>query len=65
MARPALCVIEDKRDDFGEGWTQALSEMVASSPLGAQVCYGTVTTGAIWQFSRSLAGAWEREELLN
>jgi hypothetical protein len=52
MARPALCVIEAKRDDFDEGWTQALSEMVASSLLGAQVCYGIVTTGAIWQFGK-------------
>jgi len=52
MARPSLCVIEAKRDDFDEGWTQALSEMVASSLLGAHICYGIVTTGAIWQFGK-------------
>lgn len=52
MARPALCVIEAKRDDFDEGWAQALSEMVASSLLGAQICYGVVTTGALWQFGK-------------
>lgn len=52
MARPALCVIEAKKDDFDGGWTQAWSEMVASSLLGASVCYGIVTTGAIWQFGK-------------
>ncbi len=52
MARPSLCVIEAKRDDFAQGWTQALSEMVASSLLGASICYGIVTTGAIWQFGK-------------
>lgn len=52
MARPVLCVIEAKRDDFDAGWTQALSEMVASSLLGADICYAIVTTGAIWQFGK-------------
>jgi hypothetical protein len=52
MARPSLCVIEAKRDDFEQGWAQALSEMVASSLLGASICYGIVTTGAIWQFGK-------------
>ncbi len=52
MAQPALCVIEAKKDDFENGWTQALAEMVASNLLGAQLCYGIVTTGAIWQFGK-------------
>ena len=52
MARPSLCVIEAKRDDFYEWWAQASSEMVASSLLGAHICYGIVTTGAIWQFGK-------------
>jgi formylmethanofuran dehydrogenase subunit B len=26
--------------------------MVASSLLGAKICYGIVTTGAIWQFGK-------------
>ncbi|MCK5522148.1 MAG: hypothetical protein KAI83_03350 [Thiomargarita sp.] len=52
MARPSLCIIEAKRDDFDQGWAQALSEMVASSLLGASICYGIVTTGAIWQFGK-------------
>jgi len=52
MAQPALCVIEAKRDNFDEGWTQALAEMLASSLLGAKLCYAVVTTGAIWQFGK-------------
>jgi hypothetical protein len=52
MAKPSLCVIEAKKDNFSEGWTQALAEMVASSILGAATCYGIVTTGDIWQFGK-------------
>ncbi len=52
MARPSLCVIEAKRDDFEEGWAQALAEMVASSSLGAGLCYAVVTTGKIWEFGK-------------
>jgi len=52
MARPSLCVIEAKQDNFDEGWTQALAEMVASSLLGATICYGIVSTGEFWQFGK-------------
>ncbi len=52
MARPSLCVIEAKRDDFAQGWAQALAEMVASSLLGAQLCYAVVTTGKSWEFGK-------------
>ena len=52
MARPSLCVIEAKRDDFEEGWAQALAEMVASSLLDAKLCYGVVTTGKTWEFGK-------------
>jgi hypothetical protein len=52
MARPSLCVIEAKRDDFDGGWAQALAEMVASSLLDASLCYGVVTTGKTWEFGK-------------
>ena len=52
MAKPALCVIEAKKADFDEGWAQALAEMVASSLLGTNKCYGIVSTGEIWQFGK-------------
>jgi hypothetical protein len=52
MARPALCVIEAKKDNFDEGWTQALAEMVASFLLGATTSYSIVTTGVLWQFGK-------------
>ncbi|MCI5193471.1 MAG: hypothetical protein D3915_10155 [Candidatus Electrothrix sp. AU1_5] len=52
MARPSLCIIEAKRDNFDEGWTQALAEMVASSLTGASLCYGVVTTGKTWEFGK-------------
>jgi hypothetical protein len=52
MVNPALCVIEAKKDNFDEGWTQALAEMVASSLLEAKTCYAVVTTGTVWQFAK-------------
>ena len=52
MATPSLCIIEAKKENFDDGWTQALAEMVASSLLGAKTCYAMVTTGAIWQFGK-------------
>ncbi len=51
MAVPPLCVIEAKKQDWDEGWTQALAEMVAASLKGAEKCYSVVTTGKIWQFA--------------
>ncbi|MDM8524287.1 hypothetical protein QUF80_13035 [Desulfococcaceae bacterium HSG8] len=50
MAIPPLCVIEAKKQNWDDGWTQALAEMVAASFKGAEKCYSAVTTGKIWQF---------------
>ena len=52
MAIPPICVIEAKQDKFDEGWTQALAEMVASSKIGSNICYGIVTTGKAWEFGK-------------
>ncbi|MCK4492851.1 MAG: hypothetical protein KAU26_02250 [Methylococcales bacterium] len=50
MAIPPVCIIEAKKDNFDQGWTQALAEMVAASSQGQKNCYGIVTTGNIWEF---------------
>jgi len=50
MDIPPLCVIEAKKDDFDEGWTQALAEMIAASKQDQKTCYGIVTTGKTWEF---------------
>ena len=50
MDIPPICIIEAKRDNFDEGWTQALAEMVAASLQGKTSCYGIVTTGNTWEF---------------
>uniref|UniRef100_UPI0040576FEA hypothetical protein n=1 Tax=Candidatus Electrothrix sp. TaxID=2170559 RepID=UPI0040576FEA len=52
MGVPPLCIVEAKKDNFEEGWTQALAEMVAASLQGADVCYGVVTTGNTWAFGK-------------
>jgi len=52
MKIPSLCVIEAKKENFDDGWTQALAEMVASASLTSNICYGIVTTGNFWQFGK-------------
>jgi len=50
MDVPPLCVIEAKKDDFEEGWIQALAEMVAASLQGRKICCSVVTMGNTWEF---------------
>ena len=52
MEIPLLCIIEAKKDNFEEGWTQALAEMVAASLQGGKICLGVVTTGNTWDFGK-------------
>jgi hypothetical protein len=52
MGLPPLCIIEAKKDNFEEGWTQALAEMVAASLQGSKMCLSVVTTGNTWEFGR-------------
>ncbi|MCI5121606.1 MAG: hypothetical protein D3908_10535 [Candidatus Electrothrix sp. AUS4] len=52
MGIPPLCIVEAKKDNFEEGWTQALAEMVAASLQGSKECYGIVTTGNTWAFGK-------------
>ena len=61
MGIPPLCIIEAKKDNFEEGWTQALAEMVAASFQGANACYGIVTTGKIWEFVKLEQGMFTRD----
>ncbi len=55
METPLLCVAEAKKDDFEQGQTQCVAEMVAcrwnnlQSNLFAPV-YGIVSNGSGWQF---------------
>jgi len=53
--RPIVCVAEAKKENFNEGWAQALSEMIAVqrfNQLPDQDVYGIVTTGLFWQFGK-------------
>ncbi|MCI5134442.1 MAG: hypothetical protein D3920_05070 [Candidatus Electrothrix sp. AW2] len=61
MGVPPLCIVEAKKDNFEQGWTQALAEMVAASLQGADICYGVVTTGKIWEFGKLEKGMFTRD----
>jgi len=52
--RPVICVAEAKKENFNEGWAQALSEMIAAQRFNQDALlevFGIVTTGSIWQFA--------------
>ena len=55
FTRPVICVAEAKRDNFNEGWAQALAEMVAAQRFNQDdniEIFGLVTTGNFWQFGK-------------
>jgi hypothetical protein len=55
FTQPIVCVAEAKKENFNEGWAQALSEMIAVQRFNQtpdQDIYGIVTTGLFWQFGK-------------
>ncbi len=54
FTKPVICVAEAKKENFNEGWAQALSEMIAAQNFNqddSMEVFGIVTTGSIWQFA--------------
>ncbi|MBE9563562.1 MAG: hypothetical protein IMF12_11945 [Proteobacteria bacterium] len=54
FTQPVICVAEAKKENFNEGWAQALSEMIAAQRFNQDEkleIFGIVTTGSIWQFA--------------
>lgn len=55
FTRPVICIAEAKKENFNEGWAQALAEMIAAQRFNQtpeQDIYGIVTTGLFWQFGK-------------
>lgn len=55
FTQPVICVAEAKKENFNEGWAQALSEMIAAQRFNQNegLClFGVVSTGSIWQFAQ-------------
>ncbi|MEY4769243.1 MAG: hypothetical protein RL637_1882 [Pseudomonadota bacterium] len=55
FSHPVICVAEAKKENFNEGWAQALAEMIAAQRFNQtpkQDIYGIVTTGLFWQFGK-------------
>ncbi len=54
-SHPVICIAEVKKENFEEGWTQALCEMIAAQRLNnnsQKPIYGIATSGEIWKFSK-------------
>jgi len=64
--KPFLIIVEAKRDNFEEGWSQCIAEMIAAqkinnnSDLTASV-FGIVSTGVIWEFGMLNANNFIKE----
>ena len=54
LGKPLLLMTEAKKNDFDEGWAQALAEMIAAQKLNENdlTIYGIVTDGQVWQFGK-------------
>ncbi|MCB1191043.1 MAG: hypothetical protein H7A23_10575 [Leptospiraceae bacterium] len=54
---PIICIAEVKKDNFDEGWTQALCEMIAAQRFNnnpQKTIYGIATSGEVWKFGKLL-----------
>lgn len=52
---PVVCIAEVKKENFDEGWTQALCEMIAAQRFNndtTKPIYGIATGGHLWQFGK-------------
>lgn len=55
FGKPVICVSEAKRENFNEGWAQALAEMIAAQRFNDDESFelfGIVTAGNFWQFGK-------------
>ena len=55
FTNPVVCVAEVKKENFDEGWTQALCEMIAAQKFNNNTqkpIYGIATGGEIWKFGK-------------
>ncbi|MCB1189212.1 MAG: hypothetical protein H7A23_03940 [Leptospiraceae bacterium] len=52
---PIVCIAEVKKENFEEGWTQVLCEMIAAQRFNNkpnETIYGIATSGSMWQFGK-------------
>jgi hypothetical protein len=55
FTNPIICIAEVKKENFDEGWTQALCEMIAAQRFNnntQKTIYGITTSGSLWQFGK-------------
>ncbi len=53
--KPYLVIVEAKKDNFEQGWSQCLAEMIAAKKFNEQlevVVFGLVSNGDRWQFGK-------------
>jgi hypothetical protein len=55
FTNPIVCIAEVKKENFDEGWTQALCEMIAAQRFNNNTqkpIYGIATSGEFWKFGK-------------
>jgi len=63
LEKPFLIIVEAKKDDFEEGWSQCISEMIAAQKINqtSTPIFGIVSTGMIWKFGILNANNFTKE----
>ncbi len=53
--KPYLIIVEAKKDNFEQAWSQCLAEMIAAQKLNAElavIVFGIVSNGKNWEFGK-------------
>lgn len=63
--KPYFLLVEAKQDNFENGWTQCLAEMIAAQKLKEkpeQEVFGIVSNGEVWQFGKLKANIFTKNK---
>jgi hypothetical protein len=63
LEKPFLIIVEAKKDNFEEGWSQCIAEMIAAQKINqiSAPVFGIVSTGMIWEFGMLSANHFIKE----
>jgi len=63
--KPYFVVIEAKKDDFEQGWSQCLVEMITAQKLNSElevIIFGIVSNGKNWEFGKLAQNKFTRNQ---
>ena len=63
LEKPFLIIVGAKKDNFEEGWSQCIAEMIAAQKINqiSDPVFGIVSTGMMWEFGMLSANHFIKE----